>query len=121
MSSKYREDIQMQELEDTINDGFLKIRQVISLFHLFFKSDSQKINFWPTYPESISKQFFVTGSLIKKNHIRVSRPYIYPTIFVQFWLPHLGGGAWVIETHVIMFHENQEVRCQKSFYNMFEI
>ena len=42
-----------------------------------------------------------------------------PPFFVQFWLPHLGGGTSVIEAHVIFFHENQDVRCQKSFYNRF--
>ena len=69
-----------------------------------------KIKFWPTCPESICKQFFLTGSLLQKKK---------STIFIQFWLPHLGGGAWVIETHVIIFLENQDIRCQKSSYNRF--
>ena len=42
----------------------------------------------------------------------ISRPYVYPISFAECLLSYLGGGAWTMQTHVIILQENQGVRCQ---------
>ena len=105
--------------QKTLWPGELKI--VFSGKAIYFLSLTHKNQFL-TYLPSIDFQAVFCNRLfdfLTKFTYGSQYPACTPPLFVQLWLPHLGGGVWVIETHVIIFHENQDLRCQKSFYNRF--